>query len=233
MVHELGRRPWHEQWHGVLVGRGDSSLGAKIWIDQALSQGTGARVPEGWSGTHLHRHVQEGADLVPSLAEPVVKGGRRWSAGPPRHRSAGTNASVRFLIPGICWFLVGCACRLSPAVRSHLRDGPLAGRAAPKVKHHAHSLMGPARFPSPDWLPLRPRPNGTVTTESLNGYARQRVIDLTGGRQKPPLDVIHATIWRSSMSSRDSSPTSRVGLPIPTGVTDGVGSSAAPFTNTS
>lgn len=37
--------------------------------------------------------------------------------------------------------------------------------------------------------PLAQRPDGTVTTESLHGYARQRVIDLTGGRQKPPLDV--------------------------------------------
>jgi hypothetical protein len=37
--------------------------------------------------------------------------------------------------------------------------------------------------------PLAQRPDGTVTTESLHGYARQRVIDLTGGKQKPPLDA--------------------------------------------
>ena len=37
--------------------------------------------------------------------------------------------------------------------------------------------------------PLAQRPDGTVTTESLHDYARQRVIDLTNRKQKPPLLV--------------------------------------------
>jgi hypothetical protein len=36
---------------------------------------------------------------------------------------------------------------------------------------------------------LARRADSTVTTESLHGFARQRVLDLTGGKQKPPLDV--------------------------------------------
>ena len=44
---------------------------------------------------------------------------------------------------------------------------------------------------------------------------------------------IHAAIWRASRSSTDSSSTPRVDLPIPTGVTGGTGSSAAPLMNMS
>ena len=45
--------------------------------------------------------------------------------------------------------------------------------------------------------------------------------------------VIHATIWRSLMSSTDISYTPRVDFPIATGVTGGTGTSVAPFTNMS
>ena len=44
---------------------------------------------------------------------------------------------------------------------------------------------------------------------------------------------IHTAIWRSSMSSVDSSSKPRVDLPIPTGLTGGTGSRAAPFINMS
>src|SRR5258708_19324164 len=77
---------------------------------------------------------------------------------------------------------------------------------------------------------------------ALVGTARSRGFVCLGSRPwlqrflppTPGTDVtcfIHAAIWRSSMSSMDSSSTPRVDLPIPTGVTCGTGSSPPPFTN--
>src|SRR5664279_4651004 len=69
-------------------------------------------------------------------------------------------------------------------------------------------------------------------TACLSGKTRvQRFLPPTPGTDATWL--IHAAIWRASRSSTDSSSTPRVDLPIPTGITGGTGSSAAPLMNMS
>lgn len=69
-------------------------------------------------------------------------------------------------------------------------------------------------------------PEGAVTTGSLIAYARQRVMDLTGGKQKPPRDIGSEGIVLLEPSAVPAAPpapvpadTRRVRLTLPAGLT--------------
>ena len=185
-----------------------------VWTKIEKVRGALKANPTDWAATRLYFFFS-GHGLAPTAQD---ASGLAADSGPDHYgNSASIKKLVEWLLESGDFaelIMVADSCRNKPPRGTPL-TGPIwtpkSSKRSEEVKVAAlfATIYGdPAREPKPDRDPnsergyytrallegLRgnpgaQRPDGSVTTQSVHSFARQRVLDLTGGKQKPPADA--------------------------------------------